>query len=144
MKYKVGDIVRYKPEAGASPPSAYTSVTVFRIQCVHPGQRNKYHILPRPQYNCGDTCPVGAWQAGDYELDLAKETKLTNKIMKITEKFTLALTPEPQRSFRKAGITNGDNILTDEGAKIFLTWLLKENEDAFKKEVVDGLLEEEK
>ncbi len=63
----------------------------------------------------------------------------------IKEKFVLALTKEPQKSFRKAGITNGDDLLTDEGTKVFLTWLLhKKYADEFKTEVVDDLLEEEK
>lgn len=62
--------------------------------------------------------------------------------MNIKEKFTLALTPEPQKTFRKLGITNGDNILTEEGSKIFQTWLLNKNQDAFKKEVCDPMLVE--
>lgn len=65
------------------------------------------------------------------------------KSMNIKEQFVLALTPEPQRTFRKTGITNGDNILTDDGVKIFLTWLLTQNQDKFKTEVVDGLLAEQ-
>lgn len=66
-----------------------------------------------------------------------------NKSMNLKENFTLIFTPEPQKSFRKAGITNGDNLLTDDGQKIFLSWLLTKNQDAFKAEVVDGLLAEE-
>lgn len=60
----------------------------------------------------------------------------------ITEKFISAITPEPFKTFRKAGITNGDNILTDEGGRIFLAWLLQKNAGAFKTEVADGLTEE--
>jgi len=67
---------------------------------------------------------------------------ITNKNMNITEKFVLAMTKEPQKSFRKAGITNGDDLLTSDGEKIFLTWLLTKNADAFKAEVVDDLLKE--
>lgn len=70
---------------------------------------------------------------------------ITNQnTMNIKEKFVLALTPEPQKSFRKAGITNGDDLLTDDGQKIFLSWLLKQNQDQFKKEIVDDLLKEDK
>jgi len=73
------------------------------------------------------------------------ENNSKNKIMNIKEKFILAITPEPKRSFRKAGITNGDDMLTDEGVKIFLTWLLYNKfADEFKKEVVDEMLKEEK
>ncbi len=65
---------------------------------------------------------------------------INNKTMNIKESFILALTKEPQKSFRKAGITNGDDMLTDDGVKIFLTWLLNKQADLFKSEVVDGLL----
>jgi len=67
-----------------------------------------------------------------------------HKNMTLKEKFVLAITSEPQKSFRKAGITNGDGLLTDEGERVFLSWLLSKNADAFKAEVVDKLLEEDK
>lgn len=75
---------------------------------------------------------------------LANNSNIKEKTMTIKEKFVLALTKEPQKSFRKAGITNGDDLLTEEGGKIFLTWLLNKNADDFKKEVVDGLLADNK
>lgn len=67
-------------------------------------------------------------------------TKNNSKHMNIKEKFAVALTPEPHKTFRKLEITNGDNILTDDGVKIFLTWLLGKNQDAFKTEVCDPML----
>ena len=64
--------------------------------------------------------------------------------MNIKEKFVLALTKEPKKSFRKAGITDGDDLLTDEGTKVFLTWLLHNKySEEFKKEVVEEMLEKE-
>jgi hypothetical protein len=63
-------------------------------------------------------------------------------IMNIKEKFTLAFKSEPEKSFRKAGITNGDDHLTEEGQAIFLLWLLKKNGTEFKETVVDLLLKE--
>lgn len=86
------------------------------------------------------TC--GCYSVSDLQL-LSSETS-TSIMGNITEKFLLAITKEPQRSFRKAGITNGDDLLTDEGTAVFLAWLLSKNQDDFKKEVVDGLLEDEK
>ena len=83
----------------------------------------------------------------EYYLDLvkAKSDTMVGKIMDIKEKFVLALTSEPQRSFRKAGITNGDDILTDDGQKVFLSWLLhKVYAVKFKAEVVSVLLKKEK
>lgn len=61
----------------------------------------------------------------------------------LKEKFALLFTSEPFKSFRKTGITNGDDILTSEGQGVFLTWLLKKHGDEFKKDVVDELLKEE-
>jgi hypothetical protein len=72
-----------------------------------------------------------------------EELELINKNMNIKEQFTLVMTPEPQKSFRKVGITNGDNILTEDGMKIYLSWKLMKDADAFKKEVVDDMLAEQ-
>jgi hypothetical protein len=58
----------------------------------------------------------------------------------IQEKFILAFKSEPEKTFRKTGLTNGDDILTEDGIKVFLSWLLKKNQDAFKTEVADNLL----
>jgi len=41
------------------------------------------------------------------------QTNMSN----VTEKFALAFKKEPERSFRKAGITNGDDILTPDESK---------------------------
>lgn len=79
------------------------------------------------------------------QLMLVDETnKQQDKKMNIKDQFLLAITSEPQKSFRKAGVTNGDDLLTEDGQKVFLAWLLKQNQDAFKKEIVDPILEEMK
>jgi hypothetical protein len=66
-------------------------------------------------------------------------------IMDLKQQFVLGLTKEPQKSFRKAGITNGDDLLTADGQQIFLSWLLHEKHaDDFKTQIVDGILEENK
>lgn len=59
----------------------------------------------------------------------------------LKEKFVLLTTKEPEKTYRKAGLVDGDNLLNDEGAKIFLTWLLGKNPE-FKTEVADALVEE--
>lgn len=70
-------------------------------------------------------------------------SSLNNNNMNIQEKFVLAITKEPNKSFRKAGVTNGDDILTDEGAKVFLSWLLHSKyAEEFKTAVVDDMLKE--
>lgn len=66
----------------------------------------------------------------------AKPTIMEN----IKEKLKIMLTPEPKKTFRTLGITNGDNELTDEGVEIFLQYLLDKNQDDFKVTVCDPLL----
>lgn len=66
---------------------------------------------------------------------------ITNKNnMNIKDKFLLAFKKEPEKSFRLAEITNGDDFLTEDGQKIFLSWLLKNHGEEFKTAVVDDLL----
>ena len=62
----------------------------------------------------------------------------------VMEKFKTALLPEPEKTFRKLGITNGDNILTTEGTQLFLNWLFQGNKEKFNEEIVSKLVEEEK
>ena len=118
MKFKVGD-------------------EVFVTNCESPyrgysGKIIKINALSDHPYNI-DCLPDG-WIV---------ESVLELKNMNIKEQFALCITPEPQKSFRKVGITNGDNFLTEDGQKVFLSWLLNKNADAFKKEVVDDMLKEQ-
>ncbi len=109
--------------------------------------------------NCGHSVPIGTEvviTAGSSYYDRYYQNyntcyvegrdikKINSNSMTIKEKFLLAFKTEPEKSFRKAGITNGDDLLTEEGQVIFLSWLLKKSGEEFKKEVVDGLLAEEK
>ena len=61
----------------------------------------------------------------------------------LKDTFLMNIKKEPQKSFRKAGITNGDDFLTSNGTEIFLVWLLEKHGAEFKKDVVDGILEDE-
>ncbi len=76
------------------------------------------------------------------ELLVLFKSNKNNINMNIKEKFALAFKSEPEKTFRKAGITNGDDFLTDDGQKIFLSYLLKKHGVDFKKEVVDELVKE--
>lgn len=64
--------------------------------------------------------------------------------MNLIQKLALLMKGEPEKSFFKAGITNPDYTLTEEGKEVFMQWLLKKNGDAFKTEVVDPILAEQK
>lgn len=83
-----------------------------------------------------------SWMPEWLELIDVKENR--NTMSTLIEKAVLAVTPEPQKSFRKAGITNGDGILTDEGAKVFLSFLLSKYQDEFKTTTVDPILADSK
>jgi hypothetical protein len=84
----------------------------------------------------------GAWNNNTNKLELVEES-INNKELNMKEKFITMFLSEPEKSFRKAGITNGDGMLTDDGVKMFMTWMLKKNGLDFKAEVVDELLKEE-
>jgi hypothetical protein len=67
-----------------------------------------------------------------------EEKSMSNLIKRCKELFL----SEPEKSFRKAGVTGDDGSLTGEGEKVFLDWLLKINSDKFKAEVVDKIIED--
>lgn len=131
-KFNVGDEVRITANTSNH---GYTIGEITTIKWIQRGYNG------RSEYFCG------SWYIfdGDGELAESKSNQMTE--MSIREKFLLAFKGEPEKSFRKAGITNGDDLLTDEGQKIFLSWLLKAKLDAsktigeqFKSEVVDSIL----
>lgn len=66
-----------------------------------------------------------------------------NFMSTISEKLALAFKPEPQKTFRKLGITNGDDILTDDGVKLYLSWKFQIDQQKFCDEVAKPLLEEQ-
>lgn len=66
-------------------------------------------------------------------------------LMNLKEKFVLAITPEPKKSYRKVGITDGDDVPTDEGVRIIIGYLLHNPDKTikdFKTDVVDPILKE--
>lgn len=74
----------------------------------------------------------------------AKQLKSPKGMSGIMEKFKVSILTEPDKSFRKLGITNGDGLLTSEGTELFLNFLFQRNKEDFYKEVVKKLAEEEK
>lgn len=88
------------------------------------------------RFNCCSNC------FKDNNLEYYKTNKKIN--MNLKETFSHIFLKEPEKSFRKAGVTDSDGTLTTEGQSIFLSWLLKENGDAFKTEVIDPVLLETK
>jgi hypothetical protein len=94
--------------------------------------------------DCGGYCTVKFPTDGScnvYNVDLKKVSN--KKSMSIKEKFIISLLPEPEKSFRKAGITNSDGLITADGQTLLMTWLLNKNKKEFNEEVVQPLLKEE-
>lgn len=74
----------------------------------------------------------------DAEIYLIKSKSIT---MSLVKKFSDLFVQEPKKSFRNAGVTDSSDMLTEDGQKVFLSWLLSKNQDAFKTEVVDKIVE---
>lgn len=124
-----------------------------RVRCIDAGDKGAGWFLNRElditsitndaYQNRGKIAWDESGSGGVYfsSLELLKNNK-KNIMSSIKEKFVLAFLGEPERSFRKTEITNGDGFLTAEGQGVFLAWLLKKNGVDFKKEVVDDLLKD--
>lgn len=130
MKFKVGDKLRViNGHCGSFHDSEADWIIITTVG-------NNYYNYDIYKDNQKINCCYGCLK--DENLELINN--FTNN-MNIKEKFVLALTSEPKKSFRKAGITNGDDLLTEEGQGVFLTWLLHSKyADEFKTAVVDDLL----
>lgn len=71
-----------------------------------------------------------------------EELKLTKNYMNTKEKFALIFKGEPEKSLRKAGLTNGDDLATEEGVQLYVSYLMKKDK-TFLDEVVVPILKEE-
>lgn len=69
--------------------------------------------------------------------------KGTNIMPDLKKDFALLFVAEPEKTFRKTGLTDNTDMLTPDGQTIFLSWLLNSKYAAdFKTEVADKLLAE--
>lgn len=122
---KIGDWVKQ---------SEYCSGTlkdeIYEVVLSHDGRKT----LRRKDGGLGCQCV--------YRWILQKSNLLNNlKNMLLLEKLQLALKSEPEKSFIKLGILNAKEQLTEEGEKLLLNWLLKENMKKFNDEVVSVIEE---
>lgn len=118
-KFKVGDKVMCVEGTG-------TSEVEFGMTFIVSSSEPLYVAGIRPGYRLSDD-----W----FEL-------IKNNNTNMLEKFKITFTSEPFKTFRKVGITNGDDLLTEDGTKLFLGWMLKKHGEEFKKEVADLLVED--
>ncbi len=138
MNFKAGDKVRCLSPNGSG--DVYEG-TLYTIKCV-----THNRVFVRDYDGHGTTCDCGghSWEFPQECFELVESSISNNIILNMKEKFAQMFLAEPEKSFRKAGITNSDGMLTSEGKDIFFTWLLRKYGEEFKKEVVDVLLADEK
>lgn len=137
-KFKVGDKIRVKKDANSIKSDSHIYFT-DSMHCFL-GREGKISGV----WDCNYCIDIDSdrfyWSEKWLEL-IESNNKVTN--MNIIQKFALALKAEPQKSYQKAGITDSSDMLTEDGTKIFLTYLLNKDTD-FKTQVVDELLKEVK
>lgn len=72
--------------------------------------------------------------------DIIRNSNYSNKNM--LDKFLTNLKPEPEKTFIKTGITDTNGVLTPDGQKVFMGWLLQKNKVDFADGVAIPLLAE--
>lgn len=132
MKYKVGQVLRV---TGKYSRDVYIN-TILGYNKETKEYRTSWYQENKTTYK-----GTGGYtlEPGLYEIEIIKSSKY-KKLMDLKSKFTGLFLQEPEKTFRKAGITTEGGELTEDGQEIFLQWLLKLNGDAFKTEVVDPIL----
>lgn len=133
MNFTVGDRVKIVDSAGMYASNVSKEAVVDKISTWNSGRVKVYVKFADGNVDYGLDTDVQLIESSDSQKGFMSNLK---------ETFALAFKAEPEKSFRKAGITNGDDFLTDDGQKIYLSWLLKQNGADFKKEVVDPILEQ--
>lgn len=149
LRFKVGDVVRYKKEWESLSPKAQKDLKedVFTIACAHEDRR-RYHLYTkkeiRSKYGCtyGDTCKTGSWGADDNELELVSTKKTKTFMSNIIDKVKMLTIGEPTKTFIKAGISDLDGNLNADGKQLFWNFMLSKFGAEFKTEVVDKVAAE--
>ncbi len=131
MKFKVGDIVRAGDVQGYLGEICDTYCYIW--QNIHSGSYGSIHPSTK-----GYTY---SWAVSMSELTLVKSGKSNN--MSVLEKFALAFKSEPEKSLRKLGLLNGDDLATQEGMQVYVSYLMKKDK-TFQEEVVAPLIAEDR
>lgn len=81
---------------------------------------------------------------GHVLIDELSDYNPKTKKMDIITKFLDSKLNPPKKAFKKAGIINSDGVITTDGLKVFLTWLLLDvHAEKFNTEVVADLLKKD-
>lgn len=136
MKGNVGDKVRFPKEnqPHGDPSREYT------IGCLHPDINRMFLVETEVKGTSGETCSVHRtkWvSTGDYKYELIKKP-----MSSLRDTIKLAFKKEPEKSFIKIGILDSNEELTQDGRDLVLKFLLEQNKELFKKEIVDPILAE--
>lgn len=134
MEFKVGDKVfglddNGKPFTGVV--YSVDSLNMLTIDRDDGVSGNGTYIFNKDRNGWSVSRLGGEW---NYKLILIEKQN-----MNLKESVLLALTKEPFKSLRRAKITNGDDMLTEEGRELFINWLFRMNVKTF---VVDEAIKE--
>lgn len=144
-KFKVGDKVK-----NVSPTGEEVVIQNGRGHKWNNTRNGKIGIVTRLDCvacNGYTNCIEVTYSNGEIGVGLDYHYKLVStKMSSPTHRFKSLFIGEPLKSFIKAGIKTEDNMLTEEGERIALNWLLstKATEDLFNTEVVQPILAAEK
>lgn len=143
-KFKVGDKIKYKSDHILGRPSQDKGkLNEYTILAVDEKGRGYIYRQDNPDGISGTDYKDFTWQVELDNVDIISSKTIYNN-MNILEKFALMTKAEPEKSFIKAGIMEVSGALTEDGANIFTMYLLNKFGADFKKEVVDGLIADEK
>lgn len=96
-------------------------------------------ITPEGKYEANDSFWTENYLIENFELITNNKSN-----MSLTQKFINAFKPEPYMTFREKGITNSDDMLTEEGKDLYINWQFKKDAATFKTDVADKIVDETK
>lgn len=98
-------------------------------------------VLDKMDYRYTDTFWASITEKTVYPTftPITKKSTMNSLVSKVADLFIT----EPQKTFRKLGITDDRNNLTEQGEMVFINWLFTQNQDAFNTAIATPLLAEQ-
>lgn len=147
-KYNVGDKVRVRTDLTIDQEYGETEVCFDRGMSRFCGQEvtiafvfgdGDYKIAEdRTYYWCDELFESNTTKTNGLFLSFK------NPIMSLVSLYKNLRLSEPQKSFQKAGVTDANGQLTEEGLALFVNYMLDQNGEGFNKDVVQPILEAQK
>lgn len=139
-EFKIEDEVKIIYSRGSTQDN-YLLGKIGIVKCIHadsdlgiefpdsfPGQHDCNGIIKSGQ---------GRW----FEVNQLELIKSKGNFMGSIRDFYKSITKsEPEKSLNKAGLTDSNDVLTNEGREVFIAYLLEQNKTAFKTAVADPII----